>query len=343
MATQRKDGRWVARQRTETGRVCGYGKTPQEADADLAEKLRLDNEVISEIPKAPTLHDVAELLWVPRIHQLKPKTISRYESAYKNHIMDSLGSIPVDAITVVMVQNWVNASKHSPKTVKLHVEVLSNIFSSAIQHGLADRSPTRYVTLPELPPKRHRALDIEGALALLDASAETPIGLPVFLSITLGLRLGEVAALKWEDIDRRAGKIEIRRQRQAQKGKGVVETDVKRGHRRTLYIRREHMEAIDRRGDLDSPYVATYCGHPWVPNTIYEKWTEHRVAFGLKDWTFHDLRHLAAGLLYAAGADLLEIAAILGHKKPDMSLTYTSITKRQVTEALGKQPISLFR
>lgn len=68
------------------------------------------------------------------------------------------------------------------------------------------------------------------------------------------------------------------------------------------------------------PYVATLRGEPWVPDTITEYWNKAREDLGLKDWHFHDLRHLAAGLLAVAGCDLMVIAAVLGHAKPDLSL-----------------------
>ena len=59
-----------------------------------------------------------------------------------------------------------------------------------------------------------------------------------------------------------------------------------------------------------------------------------KTGFGLADWHFHDLRHQAAGLLAAAGCDLLVIAAVLGHKKPDMSLHYLTVmeSRRQQGE-----------
>ncbi len=63
-----------------------------------------------------------------------------------------------------------------------------------------------------------------------------------------------------------------------------------------------------------------------MPDTIGEKWAEIRGDLGLGEWRFHDLRHLAAGLVAAAGCDLMVIAAALGHAKPDMSVLYTSIS-----------------
>ena len=58
-----------------------------------------------------------------------------------------------------------------------------------------------------------------------------------------------------------------------------------------------------------------------------------RKDFGLPDWRFHDLRHGAAGLLYAAGCDPLLIAAVLGHSKPDMSMVYTDVSDARRKEA----------
>ena len=101
---------------------------------------------------------------------------------------------------------------------------------------------------------------------------------------------------------------------------------------RLLRLPKAFIDEIDRRGDLDSPYVCTRLRRPWVPDTITELWGAEREKLGLPHWTFHDLRHGAAGLLHASGCDLLEIAAVLGHRKPDMSWLYTSSSEEKAQE-----------
>lgn len=96
------------------------------------------------------------------------------------------------------------------------------------------------------------------------------------------------------------------------------------------------------RGDLDCQWICTRKGKPWTPDTLSEEWLKHRGGFGLTDWRFHDLRHGAAGLLYAATGDLLMVAAVLGHSKPDMSLIYTGVTDARRVEA-GQKLSDLLR
>lgn len=134
-----------------------------------------------------------------------------------------------------------------------------------------------------------------------------PLSCPVFLAAVLGLRRGEIAGIRWDDLDRQRGELRIRRQRRASKGRGIIEKGLKTASSaRTLRLTPALIAEIDGRGDLDHPYICTKNERPWRPDELTREWTQARESFGLPTWTFHDLRHGAAGLLYAAGADLLE-------------------------------------
>jgi integrase len=142
----------------------------------------------------------------------------------------------------------------------------------------------------------------------------------------LGLRRGEIAGLRWEDLDRVGGTLKIRRQRQDyKKGIGITEDRPKTGATRTLYLTKGIIEEIDARGDLDSDYICTQQGHAWRPDAL-TRWFEWRKKdLGLPDeWTLHDLRHLAGMLLNAAGVQLTGIAAVLGHATTAMSERYVT-------------------
>ena len=292
---------------------------------------------ISEsLPPDPTVHDVANCLWKPRIAPLAHNTVRRYTGAYVSHIRDPLGRIPARSLTRAIVQRWANSLKLEPAGVHFALSVLGNVMKEAQIAGIVERNPVWAISKPKRPGKRHRILDLEEALGLIEAMDQTPISCPVYLAAVLGLRRGEVAGLKWEDLDRTQGKLRIVRQRQGVTRKGVVETRLKSSaSARTLTLPKEIIDGIDARGDLDSEWVCTYGGLPWVPDTIWEIWRARRPK-ALEAWTFHDLRHLAAGLLYASGAGLQEIASVLGQEKPDMAFLYASIREGQAAEAIAK-------
>lgn len=322
--------------------IFGYGKTPQESDANLQDKLDALTPLIAPLT---TLHDLAKALWYPSIQHLKPRTREKYEGIYINHVRETLGKLPLSGITTASIQAVINSAVKggNGSSVATSIRsVLNQIIVVCAANGLIQQNPATFVKVPPRPQKRVRVLTAEEASALLDLASGTSLSAPVFLSTVLGLRRGEVAGLKWSDLDRVRGELTIQRQRQAILGEGIVESDLKTtGSYRVLHLTPGLVEQIDQRGDLDSPYICTYASLPWVPNTITEKWEEVRAKWNLPTWRFHDLRHGAAGLLYAAGCDMLQIAAVLGHAKPDMSLLYTDATKERREQAVEKLSESL--
>jgi len=343
MATLRKDGRWMARKRLQDGtRIAVYGATEEEANRALAQAI----EELATLSNArlTSLHDVALNVWYPRIEHLKPLSKKKYEGVYVNWIRPAIGHIEPNSITVANIQALVNkaAGKRSPRTAAYIRDIVSQILNCAEEVGLVPRNVAKFVKTPKAASKRVRVLTVDQASRLLAHVEDTPMAAPVFLAVVLGLRRGEIAGLQWSDLDRQTGMLTIQRQRQAVRPHGVIETELKTtGSRRALMLTSALIEQLDARGDLDSPYICTYRMEPWVPDTIGEKWNESKPK-DLADWTFHDLRHGAAGLLYAMGHDILEIAAVLGHKKPDMSLLYTSELEDRRKTAIASMD-ALFR
>jgi integrase len=337
MATLRKDGRWMSRAKhPATGKpIFGYGRTPEDADADLAAKLQALMPLTEPLL---SLHDVAKALWWPTLDHVRPLTRKKYEGIYVNHIRPNLGAIAVKELTVQRVQAWINklnTTGMGARTVAFCRDTLSRILNTAVAEGLLTHNVASHVRVPSPPRKRERVLTVADAGALFAATVGTELSAPVFLAAVLGLRRGEIAALRWSDLDRQRGELRILRQRQAIRPHGVIETELKTTEsRRTLRLTPGIIEEIDRRGNLDHEYICTRAGAPWVPDTITEHWARVRDELKLSDWHFHDLRHGAAGLLYAAGCDMLQIAAVLGHSKPDMSLLYTDATKERRQQAV---------
>lgn len=338
MATLIKEGRWKAQKRTPNGRVVAYGRTAEEAELLLKAKLEPHFQTFDD-RQDHTLQTFVVEVWRPHIGNLEPKTIARYTSSWRKFIKPSLANLELRQINFLIVNRWRDhliAQGVPLQSVRYAGTVLSNILNLAAKSDLIIKNPVTQVELPKKTPKRERVMSPAEAAELFSRLEGTELACPVFLSLVLGMRLGEVAALKWSDIDRQTGAVIIRRQRQAQSGKGVVSKKLKSDHsRRTLRIRRDMLDKIDQLGDLDNEYVCAKDGKPWVPNTIYKKWAESKNDLGFPNWTFHDLRHGSAGLLYAAGCDLLEIAAILGHSKPDMSWLYTSVSEKRSEQAFN--------
>jgi len=326
--------RWEGRQ------VFGYGPTKEAALADVERKLQELRDSTSPEPTIPrTLHDYAVLHWEPRIAQKKPQTRRRYEDAYVNHIRPALGAMPIEAITPNVVQDFVNSltkkmihpngkagSKKrlmDPTGVRLVYGVLSQIMRLLDALDVIHKTPCRMVSLPPAKPKRERFLTPKELGAMLERCPRE-LYLPVFLSAVLGLRRGEVCGLQWIDVDRPNKTITIRRQvgRTLKEGRGVEIMGLKTSKSRKLVIPQAFIDIIDTYGNLDSEWVCTVNGEMWQPDRLTEEWTNWQSK--PEGFTFHDLRHGAAGMVFAATGDILATSAILGHTKIDTTRIYVA-------------------
>jgi integrase len=341
----------MARRQIEGKILTAYGQTNEEAEAALREKV-LDLKATRLTPHARTLHEAAKAWWFPGLTHLAHQTQRRYTSTYVEHIREVVGQVPIAEIRRSHCQEVMTkaAEKLAPKSLQMVKSVLHQILHCAEAEGVIMANPARFIKLPQMPEKRHRVLTVEEAGKLLDAVEGTDLAAPVFLACVLGLRRGELLGLHWSDLDRVAATLTVQRQRKifqygkaSKKAPEVKETPLKTSSsKRVLHLSKGLIEELDSRGDLDSGWICTRGGKPWLPDTLTEVWIERRAALGLPDWSFHDLRHGAAGLIYAATGDLLMVAAVLGHSKPDMSLVYTGVTDARRAEA-GQKLSDLLR
>jgi integrase len=163
-----------------------------------------------------------------------------------------------------------------------------------------------------------------------------------------GLRRGEAAGLRWCDIDLDAGTLTIAQQRIAYGRTVHVGPPKTAASSRTVALdratvrllrehrRRQHSER-DTAGDhwQDSGYVfTTPDGAPLHPDWLTRRFRRLVTLSGLPPVRLHDLRHGAASLALAAGADLKTVQALLGHASIVLTAdTYTSVLPELLADA----------
>jgi integrase len=130
-----------------------------------------------------------------------------------------------------------------------------------------------------------------------------------------GLRLGELLALRWKDIDLDGVAMTVSRAMSA-----GVETTTKSGRVRRVPLPDQASTALKRlrqRADFVEPdeYVFAHpaLGRPLNPVTVRKRFKQARDAIGSRPLRFHDLRHTYGSLLAAAGVDLVTIKEMMGH------------------------------
>ena len=206
------------------------------------------------------------------------------------------------------------------------------------------------------------ALDAAQARRYMAAFDLTPIGAAIATAIGSGLRLGELVALRWKNVELERGTLRVERSLErvaidTQKGVryGIRFKEPKsRQSRRTVplppfvvqRLRKHRLEQAERFlaggvGRPDDDMLVFDCdGKPWVPTSFGLLYATLRNKAGLTPRVrFHDLRHSYASLLLESGADLKTVSAACGHSSigitSDLYLHLKEAMVRSAADRLG--------
>src|SRR5215469_7692337 len=156
--------------------------------------------------------------------QLRPTTFAGYELCL-GRVVRRLGSVPIERLTPQIIEAChagLLAEGLSPRTVFHTHAVLHRALKQARNWGLTSGIPTELVSVPRLPYREMQALSKAQLEVLFETSRETR-WYPLWVLLgTTGLRIGEALGLRWSDVDLLAGRLQVRRALQRQRGRGLV-------------------------------------------------------------------------------------------------------------------------
>jgi len=177
--------------------------------AQLAERARQARESSVSTSGAPTLVEwTAQVLRI-KAGTVKPSTFESYTYAYERRIHPHLGHLQLDAITPVVVDNWIAAriadEGNTPSIYKAF-QFLRLTLKMAAKKRVIEFDPTSAVDFPtngkpEPRPSRERALSKAQYDALLAACDQAGHRVLVRLAVEAGLRSGELAGLRFGDLN----------------------------------------------------------------------------------------------------------------------------------------------
>ena len=223
----------------------------------------------------------------------------------------------------------------SPATVVRYLAALSHCLSiAAREYQWLDDSPMRKVAKPTESRGRVRFLNEEERAVLLTACKEStnPNLFPVVvLALSTGMRAGEIMTLEWRDVDLQRGWLTLRETKNGDM-RGVPLTG------KALQLVKEHARTRRR---LDTPLLFPG-NNPAKPVNLRQPWEKALEQAGIKDFRFHDLRHIAASYLAMNGASLNEIAAVLGHKTLAMVQRYAHLSESHKTSVVERMNAAIF-
>ncbi|MFI1950970.1 tyrosine-type recombinase/integrase [Streptomyces xinghaiensis] len=303
--------------------------------------------------RSKTVRQVVEATMVIAETKLKPRTVASYRTSYAVHVLPAFGDRRIASLTPEDVEAWVaglSSQGLKPATIRNTYIALNKACRYALRHGLLAANPCAGVELPKFaadgsPPFAPHFLtpaQVESIARQLDAHA--PYGLIVRVAAYTGLRAGELAALRVQDVNVLRRHVEVRRSVQRKKG-GLSYTTPKstRSVRNvplppnlvaalTAYLtqhpHRHTPAAALWPGRRPGGYTHGVAADPdglrpgavdWTrafdPGSFYKHYFKPALkAAGVpEDLRFHDLRHTYASIMAAAGVELRKVSRWMGH------------------------------
>jgi integrase len=345
----------------------GGARAAERALEKLVAKVRAD--------RAPATEGTLGYLlthWMRQIERDRsPETAAGYWLHIDNVWMPRLGDVKLAKLTTAQLQGVVDdeaarvitkgARKDrtlSPDTVEREFAVVRRALNEAVRMGWLDRSPADNVVLPakgyeddDDPPTVAELLEI---LTVAD-QRDPSLGMLLRVSSATGVRRGELAGMRWRDVDFDRGRIMVvknvvvKKRRKRQDGehrppapRALVVKDTKNHQRRPVSIDqatvtllrslKDYVDDVAARETPDGRLVRDAfvfsrepdSAQPIRPPWITASFKEAAVAAGYPRVHLHQLRHLNASLQLAAGVPLAVVSKRLGHRNQSTTLGFYS-------------------
>lgn len=369
---QRADGRWEARATGgvdfgtgEKKRISVYEKTK----AEIIKKLQaLEYQIhhMEQIDSTSTTFVDWLRYWLEtyKIHNLKQSTFVSYRGYIEKHIATAFPTMKLKDLTARDLQEFYNykmANGLSPKTILNIHRCLHEALKQAVLEHYLTFNPSDAVVLPKREKPEIEILTREEQNRLIQTSYHHRYGVFIRLTLTTGLRLGEVLGLAWENIDLRSGTLFVRQtlnrlekidyQGIGAKTEIVMQVPKTKNSIRSIpllpFIVKELQEwrniqlsdkSIAGAAYPDTGLVVTNpLGGYIEPRTFKDYYNQILEISGIGHYTFHALRHTFCTRALENGMDAKTVSSIMGHYSVAFTLdTYGHVLDSHKREEMMK-------
>jgi len=303
--------------------------------------------------------------WLAGKEGLRPSSARSYGGHVRLYLVPHLGRIPLRTLTPADLQAMFSTIQRQHAAVGRPISAatlvriratLRSALNAAVREQLISDNPARWVQLPQV--RRPHPVIWTGArvaawratgqrpavavwtaqqtAAFLRGIADDPLYGYFHLIALRGLRRGEATGLAWPQVDLDTGEATICQQLQEHSGQPVLLPPKSVASVRTLALDwstvaalRAHRERQRLEHGVERPDGFVFArpdGRPYSPGYLTHRFARLVAGLGLPPIRLHDLRHGAATLALASGADLKAIQDMLGHASIVLTAdTYTSV------------------
>lgn len=342
---KRKDGRWEARyirQRSPEGKaIYGYlyARSYNEVKVKLNSQRVLSEKTASDPPENCTVfYDAAEKWIVSLTPQIKVSTENKYRNLLEAYIYPLMGTAQLDQITCTFLEAQCSYLLQegrkdgrglSPKTVSDILSVIRNVLKFLIRTGENVPCDGQSIRIRQtVGEMRVLSRTEQEQLCRYLLSRPNGCNMGILVSLFTGLRLGEICALKWEDVSTADQIIYVRHTMQRiqlregqPKTKIVITTPKSACSVRSIPIPDALLEVIMSQNMEQKGFFLTGSPINYIdPRTMQNHFKKALKAGGISNANYHALRHTFATRCIEAGFDVKSLSEILGHASVNITM-----------------------
>jgi integrase len=326
------DGKWVGSivvgynpETNKPRRKVVYGDTKEEAREKL---LKLQQKSLQGLVQDSTMSlAIFSDFWLAGIKaSVDKRSMDNYESVWKVAVLPILGHLPVANIKEFQITEafrWMEEQGFSADRRHYAGKLLRRCLKKAVEMRFLADNPASRIPLPKLSPREIQPLTEEEVGQFLRVALKHRLAALWLLALDSGLRIGEIIALEWADVDLEQGLVTVRHsaQRNNDGSVRIKEPKTKASRRRvritpqTVAGLKDWRKKVDRRehrvfpGRRKGGVGGKYLQHRGLERTFAKLLQKA----GLRQVRFHDLRHTMATLALHKSKNIKAVSGRLGH------------------------------
>lgn len=269
---------------------------------------------------------------------VKDRTYTRYSEIAEKHILPAIGELELREITPFALQCFVTRLLESgnlstggglsPSSVNCVITVMQSSLKTAYALGYMKESMAGKVKRPRTSERKVSCFsyDEQRRMEQYIRVCEKPRLLGILLSLYTGLRIGELLALEWSDIDLTKGELRVCKTCHAGRGRDgtpmrIVDLPKTPSSVRTIPLPRQLIPLLRRAKKKSASRFVVSNGEKPVPIRAYQRtFASFQKRLNIPRRGFHSLRHTFATRALECGMDVKTLSELLGHKNPTVTL-----------------------
>lgn len=333
---RRKDGRWESRislGRDDSGRKkhrSFYGKTKEEAEYKMVAACQSsipDEKAITEM----TVKELAlEWLCVMK-NRIKESTAANYRMKIERHIIPHFGGMVCTVVKALMISEFIQKKLKDGLSARYVCDILT-LLKSIYRYASREYHINNVIDGIIMPKRAKPEIKVmtkseQCRLAAYINCNKNVSTLGVALSLYTGMRIGELCALRWQDIDIEKRILTVNHTIQRiqdfsgnKKTKLIITEPKSQSSKRTIPVPDCLIPMLKELKSKADSYILTGSCKPIEPRTMQYRFKRILKNVSLPSYRFHSLRHAFASGAVELGFDVKTLSEILGHSSVQITL-----------------------